>query len=99
MTLFNKADLINTVNEALVEFGRYSYYDKGAHEVLNMNKHINEVKAASVEEVRRIGEVLAEFSEWEHAGPFITALLGDCQNISDDAWDALTEDERVEQWY
>ena len=31
-------DLLNKVNEAIKEFGEYSYYDKGASEVMNISK-------------------------------------------------------------
>jgi len=66
-------ECIKRIDEALKEFGRYSYYDKGADEVMDIPDVVLELKGMTKDEIL---SVLTEVSKYEHAKPFLCAVIG-----------------------
>ena len=42
--MFTAQDCIKEIETGMAEFGRYTYYDKGAHEVCDTDAFINKAK-------------------------------------------------------
>jgi len=77
MAKITSADCIKLIKEALREFGKYSYEDKGAHEVMDLP--LSELRKLSVEELRT---VLEEVLAYKDGNSFVQSVLSQLQGDS-----------------
>ncbi len=96
------SDLIKRIKEeiqqALKQFGEYSYYDKGADEIMEISPWVEELKELGG---KKAGEILAKLADEENVGPFITSVLYRLQEWEDSEWDDMMESggEKVDALY
>lgn len=84
-------ECIDAIEEALKLFGTYTYEDKGAEEVIEMEPFYEKFQKMSLTEVKN---VLDELKEFEYGNRFIEAVLNDFEcnvGITDEEFEALTE--------
>ena len=72
-------ECIKLIDAALKEFGRYTYFDKGAYEVMDIDAISNRLKTMTKDEILA---VLTEVAINDRAGPFLSAII---QSL--DGWD------------
>ena len=90
-------DYIRDIKSALKEFGRYSYFDKGAEEVMDLSPVVNTLKMMTAEQIVL---VLTEVSKFKDAEPFLRAVfyrLQDWENEKEA--EALFKTELAEEYY
>lgn len=66
------------IKKALKSFGEYSYYDKGASDVMSMGPVLTELKALSVPDVAETLRLVKDKNK--HADPFLKAVVLDLQD-------------------
>ena len=85
-------ELDKEIKEALREFGRYSYFDKGAEEVMLTDKWVSWVEGLSREDAIEFGKYLVEHDKkdcrYDH---FIETAL---YNAMPDMWDEGIREQR-----
>lgn len=54
--MITSEDIVQQIKDALRDFGVYTYHDKGAHEVMDLNSITNELKQMSAEQIIAILE-------------------------------------------
>jgi hypothetical protein len=81
--------IINTIEEALKEFGRYSYYDKGADEVMENNTLL----IRQLPQTDRL-TVVKELMDYEHGQNYLASFQGDFE-----VGDEFMSDEEAEALY
>lgn len=86
-------DILTELDEALKEFGTYSFDDKGPEEVMNLDGIVNTLNAMDVKEVVDILETVSAASD--RAKTLVEHLLMDMQDIPDERWDALMESPKL----
>ena len=89
-------ECIKRIDEALKEFGRYSYYDKGADEVMDISDVVLELKGMTKDEIL---SVLTEVSKYEHARPFLSAVMGSLEDRENPIANELFESELFQKYY
>lgn len=75
-------EIISKLEEALRQFGEYSYYDKGPHEVMDTEAIAIELMSMPA---KTAGEVLAGVGEHQHGEELARSLLSNMDGV-DDAW-------------
>lgn len=83
-------EYIKEIEEGLAEFGRYTYYDKGANEVVEVPSY-KDFKDHPPEEIKK---VLKEILQHEHGEPFVSAILYNLQDY-DSIIEPLLEDDEL----
>ena len=89
-------ECIKRIDEALKEFGRYSYYDKGADEVMDIPDVVLELKGMTKDEIL---SVLTEVSKHERANPFLCAVIGSLDDWKNPMANELFESELFQKYY
>lgn len=85
--------IIYDISEAIKEFGEYTYYDKGANEVMSVTTFVDDFRDMSIIEVR---DVLAQIMTYKHGKPFVSdAIQRLSEYLSDEDYRTLLEDEAV----
>jgi len=106
-------ECIKRIDEALYEFGRYSYYDKGADEVMDIPDVVLELKGMTKDEILSVltevskyehakpflCAVLTEVSKYEHAKPFLCAVIGSLDDWKNPMAEELFESELFQKYY
>ena len=73
--------LIDELNNALNQFGTYTYQDKGPHEVMYINKYVNDLKSLNMKE---IAEILTYILDNHDLGEeLVSAIIGDMDDRED----------------
>ena len=98
MNLFDRNQLRNAVQTAIRKFGQHTYHNS-AHEVMSLTPYVEWIKNATPEELRDISEALGAFSEEKDGFRFVADLISSVDDLDDERWIALTEDERVQRCY
>ena len=88
--------IIKDIKTALDQFGTYTYYDKGAEEVMDMYSYLNKASKMDADELAKI---LLEVLDYEHGSQFVSCLLCDLDFMPDDYWDKLMEFPQLEELY
>jgi len=92
--------LIEEMNIALLEFGTYSFDDKGPHEVMTISKYVAELREKTVEEIAKVLTKVLDIGEETknyRCETLVNALVGDMDTMNDADWDKLfTLDNRFE---
>jgi len=82
------------IKEALKLFGEYNYYDKGAHESMEIpSEELLEM------EPEFIASILVELLKFEHGEPFVEACIFSLDHMDDDWWDRLTANNNLGDFY
>jgi hypothetical protein len=87
-------DCIDAIDIALIKFGTYSYYDKGAHEVMDIDAIEEQMKDMSASQ---IADVLADVRKHKHGEEFVQTMM--CNLDTRDDLNDLYADERVSDLY
>lgn len=87
---------IDDINKALRQFGEYTYYDKGADEVFDVDALVAELRPLSGDE---IGQILADVLTYEHGRPLVSSVLSALDGVEDEKWDAIMAYEGMEELY
>ncbi len=86
-------EIIKQLEDALKEFGTYSFDDKGPSEVMDLSSIVADLNAQPVADVVKTLEVVSEAS---HRGStLVSHILMDMQDIPDERWDALMSSETL----
>lgn len=88
--------VIDDINKALRQFGEYTYYDKGAEEVFDVDALVSELRPLTGDE---IGQILADVLTYEHGRPVVSSVLSALDNVEDAKWDAIMAYEGLEDLY
>jgi hypothetical protein len=83
MKTITSAQVLKDLDSALKEFGRYSFYDKGAHEVMDLRPITRFLKHLTVAEVITFLEALRGTDEQEPRWTLASNLIG---AIDDGPW-------------
>lgn len=80
------------IKDAIRKFGEYSYFDKGAGEVMNVQDLYNRMKVLPAQEV---ADILAQVKKTnkKYGEEFVRHMLYCLQDVDD--FDALYEDKRL----
>lgn len=85
--------LCDELDNAISEYGKYTYHDKGAHEIMFIGSYIKELNKKSITEVANILSYVLDNHNDPH--DLVSALIGDMDNRED--FDELFKlDERFE---
>lgn len=73
--------LCDELDKAISKYGKYTYHDKGAHEIMFIGSYIKELNEKSITEVANILSYVLD----NHNDPYdlVTALIGDMDNRED----------------
>lgn len=88
--------VVDDINVALRQFGEYTYYDKGAEEVFDVDALVAELRPLSGDE---IGQILADVLTYEHGKPVVSSVLSALDGVEDEKWDAIMAYEGMEELY
>lgn len=82
---------IDAIEAALKSFGEYSYYDKGADEVMGVGAFENAFKKM---EAKDVAALLEEVAKYKHGSPFVQSVISglDCMG---EWFDRLLEESKV----
>jgi hypothetical protein len=82
--------VVEELEGAFAQFGRYTFYDKGPHEVMFIDEYADQLKELAGAEA---GAYLEALSKGAHEGaPNVAqAILGQCDDMPDDWWEACCE--------
>lgn len=94
--MIDAQECIDAIKKALVDFGESPYYDKGAHEVMDMSKFDKKFKEMNVEDVRA---VLEEVLEHEHGNPFVNSAIHGLDHMPEEWFSSLLESEDLAELY
>jgi hypothetical protein len=83
MKTITPAQLIKQLNQALKDFGSYAFYDKGAHEVMELQPVIKQLNSQKASEVVKF---LKEVRGKDEAAPRLTLASTLIGNIDDGPW-------------
>jgi flagellar motor switch protein FliG len=97
-------DIMEEIDDALIQFGHYTFSDKGPWEVMDISTLVQKLKTKTAKEV---GEILSQvldnyekFSssgEYKHAEYVVNAIVGEFDSMSEEWFDELLDsDERFE---
>ena len=82
-------DLVNQIRAAHKEFGRYTYYDKGPGEVMDIHTISTKIKEMDPKEAR---DVLAEVKKYKNGGyDLVSSVLCELQELPDEQFNILAE--------
>ena len=81
-------DCCNQIDESLEMFGRYSYYDQGPRETMNMAAIMAELNAMSAVEVR---DLLIEVMKHPHGKVFVSHVIYQSQERPDEEFEILEQ--------
>lgn len=79
-------ECIEAIKEALKDFGEYTYYDKGASEVIEVGHYSNSFRSMTAKDT---AQVLLEVLKYEHGEPFVSDAIVRLQNMPNDFWNEL----------
>lgn len=82
------------IKEALKMFGEYPYYDKGPHEVMDIDELVREAEKLPIEELISELNLLAAY---EHGEPAVNAILHSVDE--DQKFEKLFEDDDLSEMY
>lgn len=81
---------LDEMKSALTEFGRYTFFDKGPGEVMDMGKLVYEFRTAGVEPcAQALKEILA--IKDDEAGEMLVSAFLMCMQDWDEFWEAHSE--------
>ena len=97
-------DIMEEIDYALIQFGDYTFSDKGPCEVMDISTLVQKLKGKTAKEV---GEILSQvldnyekFSssgEYKHAEDAVNAIVGEFDSMPEEWFDELLDsDERFE---
>lgn len=90
-------EYVRDIKAALKQFGRYSYFDKGAEEVMEISTAVNTLKMMTAEQIVL---VLTEVAKFKDAEPFLRAVFYRLQDWENKAEaDALFETDLAQEYY
>lgn len=93
-------ELTKLTNDSVRDFGTHAMYDKGAHEVMDLDALVKRVEVLSVEDCKKQGKIFGDFSEkHKHGERVIADLACALDNVNEERWDALCADKRFENLY
>jgi hypothetical protein len=95
--MITSKEIIDEINYALKQFGEYTYNDKGAREVMDLEPITEELKTMSAEDVLK---VLTEV-ETNHPNPepFLYSIICSLDSWKDPNADVLFDSELFAKYY
>lgn len=93
--MITSKEIISEIKSALKMFGEYTYYDKGAREVMDVSKIVESLKEM---EVKDILTVLAEVEKNKHSAPCLQEICYQFQDWDSPKTDALFESELFQKY-
>jgi hypothetical protein len=93
-----KDDIIQDIKKAIEMFGSYTYYDKGAGEVMELDKYVDGIKEMSAKDAIKLLEEV-EADEYENTDVFLTDLICDLDDWEGVEADKFFSSDLVGRWY
>lgn len=96
-------NICKEIKEGIHMFGEYTYFDKGADEVVDVNRWVDEFRQLCMEgKPEEVGEILIKVMEQDekYGMLFVQCVVDSLDTLPDDKWDRLIEyDDRIAQAY
>jgi len=90
-------EIIKKMNQAIKQFGEYSFQDKGASEVMDLESIANALKLETTENTKSILEDIYHHSE--NGKQLAGELVNSIDDADDDWWDSIMQSEIVASLY
>ena len=88
-------NITTAINKAVKQFGEYTLYDKGAHEIMALQEWVPTIKALEDQAVTCLREVLKH----EHGDLFIREFLQTLEPIQEPWVDKIFQDEILSEYF
>ncbi len=97
-------NICKEIREGIHMFGEYTYFDKGASEVVDVDKWVKLFYNVCTKEdnPEEVGEILIKImnKDTEYGEHFVRDVVCNLDNLSDDLWDRLLDyDDKIAQCY
>ena len=92
-------EIIALIDTALEQFGVYTYHDKGADEVMDINKIYVRLKSMGYSETVRVLTEVWEDKGDTDCGSFLTACVASFDGDSGDEVDEMFGSPVFQEWY
>lgn len=95
-----KTEIVKAIKHALKQFGEYQYHDKGPTEVMDVHSFVEKLNTLPPNEcVDVLGSVWNNKSNRIECRMFVGSCMIDMQDVVDERWEILCEDERLQKAY
>ena len=91
-------DIMEEIDDALIQFGHYTFSDKGPWEVMDIGTFAYKLKSMSAKEAGTIlSQVLDNYKDYDRAISAVNAIIGEFDSMPNEWFDELlNSDERFE---
>jgi Ca2+-binding EF-hand superfamily protein len=89
-------EAISAIKEGIRSFGSYTYQDKGAREVMDVEYFANTYRSLGAEMTQHI---LLKICEFKDAEPFCYSVIASLEDLPEEQWDLLMSDSRIADLY
>jgi GTPase involved in cell partitioning and DNA repair len=91
-------EIMNKIDYAIEQFGKYTFDDKGSHEVMDISKIVSKLSKKSIEETANIlSEILDNYKDEKRSKRVVDDIIGEFDNLPEEDFDRLlNSDERFE---
>lgn len=95
-------DIMEEIDDALIQFGHYTFSDKGPWEVMDISTLVHKLKSKPVSEIANIltqvldnYDKISKVGDYNHASEAVNAIIGELDNME---WfdDLFEHDDRFE---
>lgn len=87
--------ILKDIKAAWLDFGRYTYFDKGAEEVMEIDLYVREMRKMPVSTLKKLLEDLHNLDK--DSDIFIGSVLEMLQDIPTEQWDELMKSDILNQ--
>jgi hypothetical protein len=88
-------DIMKGIDDALIQFGQYTFDDKGPYEVMDIGTFVYKLKSMSVKEVATIlSQVLDNYNDYNRASSAVNAIIGEFDSMPEEWFEELLDSDK-----
>jgi hypothetical protein len=88
-------DIMKEIDDALIQFGQYTFDDKGPWEVMDIGTFVYKLKSMSVKEVATIlSQVLDNYNDYNRASSAVNAIIGEFDSMPEEWFEELLDSDK-----